>query len=215
MLSYIKNILSLKKITHRAVSFLAIWDNNTKFQRTSQLRRFSILKNCSIGKYTRINPGCKLANTSVGNFTAIGRGSSIGLGQHPTNYISTQNIFYLKNKMTNRWVNAINFKSKPIIIGSDVWIGVEAMVLDGVTIGDGAVIGARAVVTKDVAPFAIVVGMPARIVRYRFDQDLIDRLLEIKWWNLPEYEIDQKIDLFRKEGLTLEILNQYFPQITK
>ena len=80
-----------------------------------------------------------------------------------------------------------------IVIGNDVWIGYEAVVLAGVTIGDGAIIGARAVVTKDVLPYTIVGGVPARPIRKRFTQETIDFLLKIKWWNWPEERIRQHI----------------------
>ena len=80
-----------------------------------------------------------------------------------------------------------------IVIGNDVWIGYEAVILAGVTIGDGAVIGARAVVTKDIPPYTIVVGVPAKPIRKRFSQETIDLLLKIKWWNWPEERIRQHI----------------------
>ena len=80
-----------------------------------------------------------------------------------------------------------------IVIGNDVWIGYEAVILAGVTIGDGAVIGARAVVTKDIPPYTIVGGVPAKPIRKRFTQETIDLLLKIKWWNWPEERIRQHI----------------------
>ena len=80
-----------------------------------------------------------------------------------------------------------------IVIGNDVWIGYEAVILAGVTIGDGAVIGARAVVTKDIPPYTIVGGVPAKPIRKRFTQETIDLLLNIKWWNWPEERIRQHI----------------------
>ena len=80
-----------------------------------------------------------------------------------------------------------------IVIGNDVWIGYEAVILAGVTIGDGAVIGARAVVTKDIPPYTIVSGVPAKPIRKRFSQETIDLLLKIKWWNWPEERIRQHI----------------------
>ena len=80
-----------------------------------------------------------------------------------------------------------------IVIGNDVWIGYEAVILAGVTIGDGAVIGARAVVTKDIPPYTIVGGVPAKPIRKRFSQETIDLLLKIKWWNWPEERIRQHI----------------------
>ena len=80
-----------------------------------------------------------------------------------------------------------------IVIGNDVWIGYEAVILAGVTVGDGAVIGTRAVVTKDVPPYTIVGGVPAKPIRERFSRDIIDSLLRIKWWDWPEEEISRHI----------------------
>lgn len=159
-----------------------------------------------------MNPNCKLLNTSVGNFTAIGRDTTLGLGRHPMNYISTQNIFYKKNNLNNKWVKNIDFPALSINIGNDVWIGAEAMVLDGVTVGDGAVIGARSVVTKDVPPYAVVVGCPAKILKYRFSSEVIERLLEIKWWDLTDEEISKNIELFRDSQISLETINKFFPE---
>lgn len=84
-------------------------------------------------------------------------------------------------------------------MGNDVWIGYEAIILAGVTVGDGAVIGARAVVTKDVPPYTIVGGIPARIIRRRFDEETIHALLRIKWWNWRPEQIRKKI-IFLQEG---------------
>jgi acetyltransferase-like isoleucine patch superfamily enzyme len=209
-MSYIKQLFSLKRLTHSAVSFFAIWDSNSSFEKTSEIRRTAKLKGSKIGSYSRINPGCIVYNATVGNFTAIGRDSSIGLGQHPTNYVSTQNIFYKKNNMSNRWYKPIDFEVKKITIGSDVWIGVEAMVLDGVSIGHGAIVGARAVVTKDVPPYAIVVGMPAKVVKYRFSPEIIERLLEVAWWGLPESELDEKVEFFRSNVIDLDFIDHFF-----
>lgn len=80
-----------------------------------------------------------------------------------------------------------------IVIGNDVWIGYEAVILAGVTIGDGAVIGSRAVVTKDVPPYTIVGGVPAKIIRRRFDEDTVEELLRLRWWDWPEEMIRENI----------------------
>jgi acetyltransferase-like isoleucine patch superfamily enzyme len=210
MISYLLSIFSIKKLTHNCVSMFAYWDKSSSFSKLSEIRRFAKLKNSVIGKYSRINPNCRLSNVSVGNFTAVGRDTSIGLGRHPLNYASTQNIFYKNNNMSNRWVKSIEHPTLPIKIGNDVWIGVESMILDGVTVGDGAVIGARSVVTKDVPPYAIVVGSPAKIIKYRFDKVVIDRLLQVKWWDLTEKEIDDKLSFFRETKISVKIINKYF-----
>ena len=90
------------------------------------------------------------------------------------------------------FVIALNFQR----IGHDVWIGANALILPEVTIGDGAVIAAGAVVTRDVPPYAIVGGVPARVIRYRFSPEMIDAFLEIKWWDWPLEKIKENFDLF-------------------
>ena len=82
----------------------------------------------------------------------------------------------------------------PGAIGNDVWVGFGATILSGVTIGDGAVIGARALVAKDVPPYAIVGGVPAKVIKYRFDDATIGRLLKLKWWNCKEKKIRKHVD---------------------
>ena len=85
-----------------------------------------------------------------------------------------------------------------ILIGNDVWIGYEAVILSGVTIGDGAIIGTRAVVTKDVPPYTIVGGVPARPLRKRFTEEVIEKLLKICWWNWPDHKVKEHLDCIRK-----------------
>ena len=94
-----------------------------------------------------------------------------------------------KEKVTEAWDNRGD-----IVIGNDVWIGYEAVILSGVTIGDGAIIGTRAVVTKDVPPYTIVGGVPAKPIRKRFDEKVIKELLKIKWWDWTEEKIARNIE---------------------
>lgn len=86
--------------------------------------------------------------------------------------------------------------NRPVVIGNDVWIGANVIILPGVNIGDGAIVAAGAVVTKDVAPYAIVGGVPAKTIRYRFEKNMIEKFLEIKWWNWEIEEIEKHIELF-------------------
>ena len=94
-----------------------------------------------------------------------------------------------KEKVTDAWDNRGD-----IVIGNDVWIGYEAVILSGVTIGDGAIIGTRAAVTKDVPPYTIVGGVPAKPIRKRFDEKVIEELLKIKWWDWTEEKIARNIE---------------------
>ncbi|MGL9729055.1 virginiamycin A acetyltransferase [Enterococcus sp. DIV0756] len=90
--------------------------------------------------------------------------------------------------MTSAWDN-----KGDIIIGNDVWIGYEATILSGVTIGDGAIIGAKAVVTKDVPAYSVVGGVPAKKIKHRFDSETIQKLQQLKWWDWPDEKIRQAI----------------------
>ena len=103
---------------------------------------------------------------------------------------------YLKNVIDNP-----NIQIGDIIIGNDVWIGYEAVILPGVTIGDGAVIGCRAVVTKDIPPYTIVGGVPAKPIPKRFDEETIKELQKIKWWDWPEEKITEKIQAIQAGDL--------------
>ena len=88
---------------------------------------------------------------------------------------------------------------EPVFIGNDVWIGCHSIIKPNVHIGDGAIIGANSVVTKDVPPYAIVAGVPAKIIKYRFDAETIKKLLDLKWWNFPYQILKENIELFQKE----------------
>lgn len=98
-----------------------------------------------------------------------------------------------KTRVSEAWDN-----KGDIVIGNDVWIGYEAVILAGVTIGDGAVIGARAVVTKDVAPYTVVGGVPARPVKKRFSDGTIQRLLELRWWDWPKERIRENLEAIQR-----------------
>jgi len=122
------------------------------------------------------------ATLVVGSYSSIAEGVKVFLGgEHRIDWVTTYpfNILWDEGKGING-----HPKSKgDVVIGNDVWVATDALILSGVTIGDGAVVGARAVVIKDVPPYAIVAGNPARIIKYRFDDEVVGQLLGIRWWD--------------------------------
>lgn len=140
-----------------------------------QLGQFIGVKPFSLGKYTYVGEFSHIAqNTHIGNFCSIGNLCTIGAQTHVVDYFST---FPFAEIPSTR---------KETLIGSDVWIGCNVVVIEGVKVGNGAVIGAGAVVTKDVPAFAIVAGNPARVLRYRFNEETIRGLEETRWWDLKD-----------------------------
>ena len=214
VISYMNSLLSPQKIFNKHVALTAIWDDKTSFTKYTHILRFAKLNNVKIGKYSRIGFNSTVCDTVIGNFTAIGKKCDIGLGLHPTCFLTPHSIFYKKKNWGyhDDWVKEIDFEESRVInIGNDVWIGAKCTILDGVTIGDGAIIATGAVVTKDIPPYAIAGGVPAKVLKIRFPQDVVERLLEIKWWNLPDDEITKRIGLFHIPNPTLEDINKYFP----
>lgn len=149
--------------------------------------------NIGSGSYTGTNTIIKQAN--IGKYSSISWNVSIGGLNHPYNNISMYSTYWYKRVFNIDVPDKEQFKT--VQIGNDVWIGSGAIVLCGINIGDGAVIGAGSVVTKDIPPYSIVVGNPARVIKKRFSQEIIDGLLKIKWWDWTEQKIIDNIDVLR------------------
>lgn len=145
-----------------------------------------------IGSYTYINSNTHITASVIGRYTSIGSNVSIGLGEHALARI------YLTSRFYEKPYEQLTSKS-PTVIGNDVWIGVGAVILQGVKVGSGAVVGANAVVTSDVEPYSVVVGNPARIIKWRFNKSQILRLLEKPWWEYDEKEARVAITNLEKE----------------
>lgn len=134
------------------------------------------------------------AELTIGKYCSIAQEVKVFLGgEHRTEWVTTYPFSVL---WPEGWGISGHPKTKGnVAIGNDVWVGAFACILSGVTVGDGAVIGARAVVTKDVPPYAIVVGNPAKVIKYRFNEEIIGKLLNIKWWDWKREEIAKALPL--------------------
>jgi acetyltransferase-like isoleucine patch superfamily enzyme len=144
------------------------------------------MRDVALGDFTYIANGARIVHATIGKFCSVGPNCKIGLGLHPTRgFVSTHPAFFSNQLQAGiTFVNTSLFEEYRLIeIGSDVWIGEGAMVMDGVKIGDGAIIGAGAIVTKNVPAYAVAVGIPAKVVRFRFSPGDINLLLSAQWWN--------------------------------
>ncbi|TGD99116.1 CatB-related O-acetyltransferase [Methylobacterium nonmethylotrophicum] len=155
----------------------------------------------NIGAYTYGLPRIHdkgLANLSIGRFCSIGEGVNIALGNHRMDTVSTYPFSQLHD-MVQDWSGAsgkLDHATKgDVTIGSDVWIATGAFIASGVDIGHGAVVAAESVVTKAVPPYAIVAGNPARLIRYRFGEKTVERLLQTAWWNWKAEKINKCLPL--------------------
>lgn len=144
---------------------------------------------CKIGRYTYINGGA-VVYADIGAFCSISGGCVIGGGAHPIDRISTSPLFHQGRNVFKKHFYEHEFEPfKRTIIGNDVWIGANCLVKGGITIGDGAIVGMGSVVTKNIEPYTIVGGDPAKIIRKRFSDDIINILMDIKWWNWNDEKI--------------------------
>lgn len=208
---YIKGIA--KNIFNSRISLFSIVSADSIIDKTAYIYRGVKVNMCTIGVHTYVAANTELENAVVGNYCSIADHCRIGMSGHSLSCLSTSPLFTIaRNALQEQWtaedIFANQEKEETAYIGNDVWIGSHALIKGGVHVGNGACIAAGAVVVKDVPPYAIVGGVPAKLIRYRFSEDVVAKLEELKWWDLPESIIKKLIDYFQKEGITVEHLNE-------
>lgn len=178
---------------------------STYFEGMNKIGERVLIANSTIGFGTYIGRNSIIPSVKIGRFCSIGPELLLPSGQHPTHdFVSTSPCFFsLLKQNGDTYVSEQKYLETNYaegkftrVIGNDVWIGAGVTILEGVTIGDGSIIGAGAVVTKDTPPYSISVGIPAKVMRYRFEQDVIDRLLRICWWDRDIEWIKENADSF-------------------
>jgi len=183
-----------KKSVH--ISIFARFDASTELGTYCKIRGRVYIRNATVGDATYIGSNGFFDNAIIGKFCSIGSNVKIVVNAHPSkDFVSTHPAFYSTLKQSGFTFTSLQLfddhkyldkkKGISVIIGNDVWIGSDVKIIGGVKVGNGAIIGTGAIVTKNIPPYAIVVGVPAKVIRYRFTQEQIDFLNEFEWWNKP------------------------------
>lgn len=170
---------------------------NCSIDRTAKICTGSNCIGVVVGRYSYMGKNNSVTNATIGSFCSIASYCAIGGGDHNLKMISTSPVFVgEKNIFRKSFGHAHPEMHKHVTIGHDVWIGENVFINDGLTIGNGAVIGAHSVVTHDIPPYAIAVGAPAKVIRYRFTPQEIDWIEQSKWWKWPEERLTKEGDKF-------------------
>lgn len=180
MLKELRQYFRIKKYNNVKVKDAKI-NKNTIFEGNNSIEKRSFISDCYLGEYSYVGEDCKLRNVKIGRYCSLGNNIKVIFGNHPTNFVGTHPIFYEENDNFNPAKKVQNTKWD-VVIENDVWIGDNVSIFPGVTIKNGAIIGTNALVTKDVEEFSIVVGVPAKIIKYRFDKETVNEIKETKWW---------------------------------
>lgn len=175
----------------------------TKLDKNTLIHQECFLHEVNVSSFSYIAMRGMLLKTKIGKYCSIGPNLICGSGEHPTNLVSTSPAFYLSSKHLEFSLSDKDYfeNDKVTYIGNDVWVGAGVFIKNGIKIGNGAVIAAGAVVVKDIPDYAIVGGVPAKIIRFRFPDEVINELLKIQWWDWNEDKLRQAQTFFVKEDI--------------
>ena len=159
----------------------------SQIHKTSTVEPGSNLVYVRMDRYSFCGYDCEIVNSEIGAFCSIANNVKIGGARHPIEWVSTSPVFYSgRDSVRKKFATFDRDEDKHTVIGNDVWIGANAIIIQGVKIGNGAVIGAGSIVTKDVGDYEIVAGNPAHVIRKRFTDELINDLLQLRWWDYSD-----------------------------
>ena len=205
MFKFALNIFKIYKLKRKNIylSFTTSFNNKTTFEGFNRVGSFTRINSSSIGRCSYIGSNSSLDNSRIGRYSCIASNVKVLTATHPVDYVSIHPVFFSTKKQCGMsytgeqlYLEELSIEGNSIIIGNDVWIGQEVILMGGIIIGDGVVIAAGSVVTKNVPAYAIVGGVPAKVIKYRFSENTIQQLEEIKWWNKPEIWISKNANLF-------------------
>lgn len=176
---------------------------------TTAIKPLAKIERSNIGKCTYIGTMAAVYDSTIGSFCSIAREVYIGGAKHPIDWVTTSPCFHIKNNATGVCYaeNAYEWKTRTYV-GNDVWIGERAMILAGIKIGDGAIIGGGSVVTKNVGAYEIWAGNPARFIRKRFEDETIEKLEKIQWWNFEDTKL-------KKLGYMMQNVDEFLEKIER
>lgn len=179
--------------------------NSCELSYHSRVAEYATLQHTTIGEYSSVGRYAKIVYTDIGKFCAISWDVTINAISHPYSNLSISAFPYVP--YMGDFVSKRIQTHSEVKIKNDVWIGANTVIMPGVIIGNGAIIGAGAVVTKNVPDYAIAVGVPAKVIKYRFSKEIIEELLKLKWWNWDREVIKDNIHLFQSE-ITEDTINK-------